>query len=251
MKFARISLALALVIFLGVFLLIHRSASAMSGTMCIAFPENLVKGPSYSAITIRHENGETVTRQASPWPEGVLDLVNHPLRTHGWNHFFSSSPNDVDEFDFNLRYVRDMEHVVRTFTAIKSDSLRLELYLQNDKPPLIPKTIAAQFQIGNQAIVDSWFSSLPADENGARIFGVHRLTEPWPACPPTLSLYVGHEAVDLNRLNIPPRVEVDAVVWDEYRARHKEDPALKALDEFVASHKAKQKADRKRVPEKK
>ena len=34
------------------------------------------------------------------WPEGVLDLVNDPLRTEGWNPWFSECPNDMNFYAF-------------------------------------------------------------------------------------------------------------------------------------------------------
>jgi hypothetical protein len=34
------------------------------------------------------------------WPAGVLDLVNDPLRTEGWNPWFSECANDVNFYAF-------------------------------------------------------------------------------------------------------------------------------------------------------
>jgi hypothetical protein len=72
-----------------------------------------------------------------------------------------------------------------------------------------------------------------------RQFGVHRYTETPKAVPPTLTIYAGSALIDLNALEVPAGVEVLADAPDYYRKAREGDAALKAIDDFVAKHKAR------------
>src|SRR5262249_10222965 len=153
------------------------SALAAGGTNHIASAQDAVEGPSTVSISTRHEDGNTVTTTADPWPEGVLELVNHPLRTDGWHPWFTELPNDVDSFDIEIRYPRDVDHLVQKLAAIKAPSLQLELRRTKAKGTgarASGRPIGAEFRIGNQALVNHWFGNLPVDEKGVRVFGMHR-----------------------------------------------------------------------------
>jgi hypothetical protein len=233
---------------LGTLLLLSCSALAMGGTSHIASAQEAVEGPSTVSISTRHEDGRTVTTIADPWPEGVLELVNHPLRTDGWHPWFTEWPNDVDSFDIEIRYPRDVDHLVQKLAAIKAPSVRLELRLTEEKwrgAHAGGRPIGAEFRIGNQALVNHWFRDLRVDEKGVHVFGLHRLSEPWTACPPTLTLYTGHAAVALDTLNVPLNVDVVALVGDAKPGDAGEAAVVRAMEEFAAAYKAKQEAARK------
>lgn len=243
-----IKLVQSLVTVLGALLLLQCPAFARCGTDHIASAKDVVCGPSFSAVVTQYEDGKQITTTATPWPEGVLEVVNHPLRTDGWHTWFSGLLNDIDRFDLEIRFPRDVDHVVQKFAAIKAPSLWLELRQTKAKWTTQMKgsrPIGAEFSIGNQAIVNHWFKHLPVEKSGARIFGAHRYTKPPTACPPTLTLYAGHAAVNLSKLSVPLNVDVMALVGDANSADHEEAEMLRAIDQFVAAHKAKQKAARK------
>ena len=81
-----------------------------------------------------------------------------------------------------------------------------------------------------------WFDGLKRDETGARVFGIFRYTKPPEACPPTLTLAMGGEAFDIDKIEIPPNVEVMAFVSDKYRAEHSGSNMLESLDKFIKTH---------------
>lgn len=53
------------------------------------------------------------------WPAGVLDLVNDPLRTEGWNPWFSEWPNDVNYYAFKVSGTNDVNRLTAKLAAIK------------------------------------------------------------------------------------------------------------------------------------
>ena len=226
----------------GAILLSHHYALAMFMVDHIASAKDVVKGPRPIKLVSRLENGQVLETCPDAWPEGVLELVNDPLRTDGWHPWFSGMPNDVDQFDFNIRSARAVDHLIRKLAAIKADSLRIELDPGKANRRVVNEgggEVGAKFRIGNQAILNHWFARLKVDGAGARVHGVHRYTKPPTACPPTLTLYVEHAAVELNKLDVPPHVEVEAQVPKWYRAEHQGDATLRAIDRFVADHRAK------------
>ena len=125
---------------------------------------------------------------AAPWPAGVLELVNHPLRTDGWHPSFSELPNDMEMYDIEIRFPRDVDDVVQKLAAIKAPLLRLELRQTKAKRATVleptSRPVGAEFRISNQAIINLHFGRLPVDKSGARVFGVTRYTEAPTACPP-------------------------------------------------------------------
>jgi hypothetical protein len=212
---------------------------AVAGTHRIASPPDVVRDPAIAADSSREGKKETAT-QRDPWPAGVLALLNDPLRTYGWNWWFSETPSDVDTFAFELRYGRDVEHLIGAFGAIKSEGLVLELDPGEAGQTDGGQRYGAQFRIGDQTTLNRWFARLPIDAQGIRTFGLHRLTEPPRATPPTLTLYVGHASVDLEKLDVPLQIAVRPAFSEAHRQRHKDDPKFKAIDAFVARHAARQ-----------
>lgn len=148
------------------------------------------------------------------WPEGVLNLVNHPLRTHGWQGFFSECQNDSQYFGIEIMSPADMHRAIKAFATIESKDLVIQLNpgglrqaCRRNRGPL-----HAWKSEGHRRVVRA-----PAGpENSERRFGIHSFQKPPPAQPPTLFLYVGHRAVDLRKLRIPSQVKLAAplsAVW--------------------------------------
>jgi hypothetical protein len=208
----------------GVLVLTAASALAMSGTDQIAW------------------RGKPVAAQPD-WPKGALDLVNDPLRTEGWNPWFSECPNDVNFYAFAVSDTNQVNHLIAKLAAIKADRIKLLLSPAPEPRVLAFATVledgndaAAVFSIGSQKRTDEWYQHLREVEPGVREFGVHLYHEPPKAQPPTLTLYVGHKAIDLKGLKVPPSVEVSVAVSAAYRSEGKQADLIKAIDDFAARH---------------
>jgi hypothetical protein len=190
------------------------------------------------------------------WPAGVLDLVNDPLRSDGWNPWFSEWPNDVNHYEMKLHGQDDLEQIIQKLVAIRCDVVRIRLDPGKEPSALgftteLPKGngAAAVFAIGSQKIIDQWYLRLPEIEPGIRKFGVHRYTECPKALPPTLTLFVGNSGIDLAKLKVPMRIQVSDALSDSYRKEHESDPLVNAIDKFITEHGKKQEAAQKRNKE--
>jgi len=158
---------------------------------------------------------------ADGWPEGVLALVNDPARTDGWRPWFSGLPNAITYYCFVVNDTEDVNRLVRRLAKVKADVLQLRLRAGQHRAVQGGSTVSPQdegaavvFSIGDQASINRWYQRLPEVSPGVRQFGVHRYTKPPAALPPTLTIYVGHKAVDLDRLKVPPNVRVQASISD-------------------------------------
>ena len=190
------------------------------------------------------------------WPAGVLDLVNDPLRSEGWNPWFSEWPNDVNHYEIKLRGQDDLKQIIQKLVAIRCDVVRIRLDPGKEPSALgfttvLPKgnDAAAVFAIGSQKIIDQWYLRLPEIEPGIRKFGVHRYAECPKALPPTLTLFVRNNAIDLAKLKVPMRIEVSGALSDSYRKEHENDPLVNAIDKFIFAHRKEQEATQKRNEE--
>ncbi|MEP6664556.1 MAG: hypothetical protein ABJC04_12925 [Verrucomicrobiota bacterium] len=179
------------------------------------------------------------------WPKGVVELVNDPLRTDGWNPWFSEWPNDVYHYGMRVRNAEDINHLITKLAAIKTTNAQVCLRPEKEVGSLGFITViekgnglAATFSFGNQKRINQWFEHLPEIEPGVKKFGVHRLTKPPEALPPTLTLYVGHAAVDLKKIQIPEKIKVISEISDSDRKVQLDDPTIKAIDKFVAQRKS-------------
>lgn len=180
------------------------------------------------------------------WPEGVLALVNDPLRTEGWHPWFSECPNDVNFYAFHVNDTNDVNRLIAKLAAIKSTNAQVFLYPEKEARALAFTTVldkgneaAIVFSIGSQELMNEWYQHLQEAEPGVRVFGIHRYHEPPVAQPPALTLYVANKAIDLKSLKIPPSVKVTAFISAAERAEGKNAAAIKAIDDFVAKHQTK------------
>jgi hypothetical protein len=209
----------------GLVVLPSMSALAMSGTTQVAW------------------RGKPVAVQPG-WPAGVLKLVNDPLRTDGWNPWFSEWPNDVNYYAYEVGGTNDVNELIAKLAAIKTAKPQVLLRPGKEARALAFTTVlkegngtAVVFSIGSQERINQWYERLEEVEPGVRKFGVARYREVPQAHPPTLTLYAGHPAIDLKSLRIPPSVEVSAVVSAADRADAQNAAAVKAIDDFLAQHR--------------
>jgi hypothetical protein len=171
----------------------------------------------------------------SAWPEGVGELINDEVRTDGWNPWFSECSNDSTYYGLDVRSREDVDRLIRKLSNIKTDGL--EVNLDPTAGARHAGNVGAVFSIGNQDRLNQWFKRLPEVEPGIRRFGLHRYEKPPAAQVPTLTLYVGHKAVDLNSLEIPKNVRVVTATGKDFRADHKD--AFQVIDKFIEQHNAK------------
>ena len=182
----------------------------------------------------------------SGWPAGVLELVNDPLRTDGWNPWFSQMANDVNFYGFEVRDTDDVNRLIQTLAAIKASKVQVQLNPGSEASYLGYSTVlkkgngtAVVFSVGNQDVLNDWYQRLPEVEPGVRKIGKWEFKQAPTASPPRLIVYVGNDAIDLKKLNIPQAVEVST----NRLAAAGDDPpdsaVVKAIEEFVVQHKTK------------
>ena len=219
MKYARLPMiALSLTC-----LLVPRPVLGMAGVDKCASP-----GTPVDARTAQHHG----------WPAGVRELLNSPLRGDGWHPWFSECPNDLTYYEFDVETPEDVEAVLGLLDGVDSAGVRVVLAPGEGRShgSLVPSTNTPPvvFSIGSQTIIDEWFRRLSVDATGARVFGVHSYSQPPSAAPPTLTLHVGSDAVNLSRLPIPARFELVAQVSakDEANAAYVHD--LEAIRRYIA-----------------
>jgi len=179
-----------------------------------------------------------------------MAMVNDPLRGDGWWPWFSGSPNDIVHYEMLVKTSDDVQHLVNILATIEGSSVQIFL-----SPQAEPRGVGAgmeypegngigvMFSIGSQKNMDQWYEHLPEIEPGVREFGVHRYEKPPVARPPTFELYVGNSAVDLKKLIIPGKIEVQAGYSDRYREQHKDDKVVQEIEKVVKEHRAKAAAE--------
>ena len=189
------------------------------------------------------------TRLASPggvikaqtnWPAGLVDLLNDPARTDGWNSWFSGTPSDVNQYAFKVTNSADVNRLIKKLAAVKTAKVRVILTPEKEYQSQedYGKGAAVLFWMGDQRVINDWFGHLKEESPGLKIFGIQRLRKPPEALPPTLVLYTGSAAMDLNSLVIPENVEVARDYADAYWQEHKDEQGFTAIDGFLAKHPA-------------
>lgn len=199
-----------------------RPAAAISGTHKVAF------------------RGKPVTALPG-WPEGVMKLINHRLRTDGWHPWFSELPNDMNYYGMDVRGMDDVNALLKLLAGVKAKRVVL-----NFDPAAGGRHVGGAggvFTIGNQPIVDRWFKHLPVVKPGVRRFGVNRYRKPPTAGPPTLTVYTGSKWFDWKKLTVPLKVEVTTATAAAYRERYEE--RFETIDEFIERHNARRRAAKK------
>jgi hypothetical protein len=149
------------------------------------------------------------THVSETWPAGVGDLVNAPSRSSGWNSWFSEWPNDVNHYAFEIESTEDINGLLEKLAAIKSDLRQIRLSYMKEPKGLgwvtqIPEGngIAVIFSIGDQARIDEWFKQV------RKPFGQMEFIGTPVAVPPTLTIFVQNETVELDKLKIPEGIDI-------------------------------------------
>jgi hypothetical protein len=143
------------------------------------------------------------------WPEGVGQLVNDPLRTWGYNSWYSEWPNDINQYAFKIKSINDANRLIAKLAAIKADlrQIRLSHLKEPRRLGLVTRLpegngIPIIFSIGDQAQIDFWF------KRARKPFGPFEFTAAPEAVPPTLTIFVQNESVKLEKLKIPDGIDV-------------------------------------------
>ena len=203
----RITLRLALIALIG-FLPLPR-VFAIGGTMIVA------------------SKGEPVHVSAN-WPEGVEELLDDATRTTGWNSFFSEWPNDVNQYGFEVTSTDDVNRLIEKLAAVKCELRQIRLSYLKEPASLgwvtnLPEgnNTAVIFSIGDQARIDQWYQRV------RKPFGVMEFLAAPVAVPPTLTIFVQNDAVDLEALRIPDGIIVESgyvpTVFHRFNTKHERD----------------------------
>ena len=145
------------------------------------------------------------------WPEGVESIVNDPARTIGLNSWFSEWPNDVNQYLYDVKSTDEINRLIKKLASVKTPLKQIRLcYLKQPKNlgwvTSAPKddNSAVVFSIGDQSRIDQWFKHV------RKPFGVMEFTATPVAVPPTLTLLVQNQVVELAQLKIPESISVSA-----------------------------------------
>ena len=182
------------------------------------------------------------------WPEGTGALVNDASRTSGWNSWFSEWPNDVNQYAFVIKSSDDLNRLIEKLAAIKSDLRQIRLSYLKEPSGLgwvtsVPEGngIAVIFSIGDQARVDEWFKHVQ------KPFGVMEFTATPESVPPTLTIFVQNEIVNLDALKIPEGIDVLAgyvpAVFHKFNTTIEQQKAKEGLQQIPVTELLKEKFD--------
>jgi len=183
----------------------------ISYTVCALF---IICLPASGETTIEKvaSEGQPITQtdvENFGWPDGVIDLLNHPLRSNGWTYRNVGRKNVTHSYAFNLRNPEDLHSIIDQLLEIRSETIRIILYPGNEARSPVPlggNGTAAVFSIGSEK-----------------------------ATTPTLTLYLGHPAISLDTLSIPKEVNV----FKQFVREEHDKDLDQAIDNFVAKHKRK------------
>ena len=173
--------------------------------LSIAAPRILFSAGGTSTVAT---NGRP-THVSAGWPDGVGELVNDPMRTSGWNSWFTEWPNDVNQYAFEVKTTDDVNRLITKLASVKSDVRQIRLSYLKEPNSLgwvtrLPEgnNIAVIFSIGDQSSIDEWYKSL------RQPFGAMEFTAAPIAVPPTLTIFVQNESINLDQLKIPEGIQV-------------------------------------------
>ena len=178
---------------------------ALCLTSVFSATDQLLAGGGTSVVAIKGR----ATFVSPTWPEGVGELVNDPLRTSGWNSWFTEWPNDVNQYAFEIKSTDDLNRLITRLAAIKTDLRQIQLSHLKEPNGLgwvtrVPEGngIPVIFSIGDQARIDEWYKHV------RKPFGVMEFTAAPVAVPPTLTIFVQNDSVKLKELKIPEGIDV-------------------------------------------
>ena len=144
------------------------------------------------------------------WPLGVESIVNDPARTVGYNSWFSEWSNDVNQYVYEINSMEDVNRLIEKLANVKESLVQLRL-----NPMKAPEgfgwvsrfpegnSIAVVFSIGDQERVNQWYARV------RKPFGKIEFVDVPVAVPPTLTIFVQHKLIDLEKLKVPENVVVE------------------------------------------
>jgi len=166
-------------------------ALAASGTMMVA------------------EKGQPAHIPAS-WPAGCGEVVNDPARTVGLNPWFTEWPNDLSHYGFEIDSAADLNRLVKKLSQIKTELKQIRLCPMKEPRGLgwvtsLPEgnNTAVVFTLGDQQRIDEWYKAV------RKPFGKMEFLAAPVAVPPTLTIFVQNEAIDIEKLEIPEGIIVE------------------------------------------
>jgi hypothetical protein len=149
----------------------------------------------------------------------------------------------VNFYEYKIHDAGDVNHLLKSLAGIKTTNATLRLNPGKQATALGFSTVlaktnqtAAVFSVGNQSLLHEWYQRLPEIKPGVRRFGVTEFTNAPDSLPPTLTLYVGHQAIDLQKLQIPDTV---MVVADVKAAEKGTEATVKAIEAFMNTRQPK------------
>ncbi len=180
------------------------SICLVSTTICLTPSSVDAAGGTAIVATPGHK-----AHESKAWPEGVGALVNDPVRTTGWNSWFSEWPNDVNQYALEVENSEDLNRLIRKLTETESEIRQIRLSPLKEPQALgwvtlVPKgnNIPVIFSIGDQSRIDQWFVHV------RKPFGKMEFLAAPVAVPPTLTIFVQNELVQLEELTIPKGILV-------------------------------------------
>jgi hypothetical protein len=183
------------------------SKAALAFVILGLAPSLLLAAGGTSAIATKGN----VATVSDDWPTGVGDIVNDPLRTNGWNSWFTEWPNDVNQYAFEIKSMKEVNALVEKLAKVKPAIGQIRLSYLKEPSGLgwvtqLPEenNIAVIFSIGDQGLIDAWFKRV------RKPFGVMEFNAAPIAVPPTLTLFVQNDAINLDELIVPAGIEVAA-----------------------------------------
>jgi hypothetical protein len=200
-------------------LCVGRPAFAMAST-------DIIEGPM-----------ENSTVALYGFPDNALPLINDWHRFWAWHPWFSELPNAAYFFAYSAATLNDVNELLGYFGEIHAKELVIELdpsaqsgverAKSKDKPEPGPLTLC----LVSKSALDHWFDHL--DEKGKKKFGVTERPQP---SPPTMTIHVGHELIDLEELKLPSNVTVTAQISDWQRKDPKLAKTIEKIEKFMAEH---------------
>lgn len=188
-------------------LLVRSKLTAMTGICILA--------STLPSFAVASSGTDVVASEGQPahvnpaWAEGVGQIINDAARTSGWNSWFSEWPNDVNQYAFDVNSTKDLNRLIKKLASVRGELRQIRLsYLKEPKSlgwthnAPAGNGIAVIFSIGDQNQVDQWFRHV------RKPFGSIQFVETPVAVPPTLTLFVQNELVDLDAIEVPDGIEV-------------------------------------------
>lgn len=173
----------------------------------LAAPAVLLGGGGTSIVAVKGHPVDV----SDGWPAGVGELLNDPARTSGWNPWFTEWPNDLNHYAFDVGSVEDLNRLVEKLASIDSEVRQIRLSYLNEPKGLgwvtrLPEgnNIPVIFSIGDQSLIDEWY------ERVRKPFGRMEFIATPIAVPPTLTIFVRNDSVDLHGLKVPEGIMVES-----------------------------------------